>query len=62
MNAVRITRYSTLYKRDIQDVVAHDIEFTNHGTVRYATMGHRVEIDIKHIKKIEQLEVNAWNE
>ena len=62
MNAMRVTRYSTLYKRDVQDIVAHDIEFTNHSTVRYDTMGHRVEIDVKNIKRIEQLEKSAWNE
>ena len=62
MNAMRVTRYSTLYKRDVQDIVAHDIEFTSHGTVRYDTMGRRVEIDVKNIKRIEQLEKSAWNE
>ena len=62
MNAMRITYYSTLYRRDEQAVVAHDIIFTDHGTIRFDSMGRGKEIAISKVKKIEQLEKSAWNE
>lgn len=52
---VKITYYHTLYQREVTSVT-DEISFDEDGYVRFACVGHKEAIEIKHIRKITGIE------
>jgi hypothetical protein len=52
---MKVTYYSTLYKRDVTVIVLETVVF-DEGMIKFASGGHKYAVDLKYVKKIESLE------
>ena len=53
---MKITYYHTLYKKNVTEIVAHDIQFKNESGetyVYFAASGHRYRVNAKYVVKVE---------
>ena len=54
-NYIKVTYYHTLYQREVTSVT-DEISFDEDGYARFACVGHKEAIEIKHIRKITEIE------
>lgn len=53
---MKITYFSTLYKRNVTAIVFGEIKFTMDGHIQFYSMGHGYELRLNQVKKIELIE------